>query len=134
MKGEGLQGGGWGQDVTASFLHLFGNLRGIGGLRHNKTLERLQKKRIQRSAASAGTAGSPWHRAPLDRRGSHSCPAACANIAVCVCSTRRGSGQDSWQGLCSCRGDVGGVWELAMLAAVLGKVTPISAVRSWSRS
>lgn len=39
MKGEGLQGGGWGQDVTADFPHLSGNPRRIGVLRHNKTLE-----------------------------------------------------------------------------------------------
>lgn len=127
MKGEGLQGGGLGQDVTASFLHLFGNLRGIDVLRHNKTLECLQKRRCL--LAQPGVLGTAlrWIGA-----GSTRARRQLQSTSPCVCSTRRGDGEDSWQGLCSCWGDVGGVWELAILAAELSGVTPISTVRSWS--
>lgn len=129
-KGEGLEGGGWGQDVTASFPHLSGNLRGIGVLRQTRLLSACRKKWIQLSAAACG--GARWHsqeslaREPLVPGG-------------CSCQHRRVfaphatvMGNDSWQGLCSCWGDMGGLWELAILAADAGRVTPISTVGSRS--
>lgn len=98
MKGEGLQGGGWGQDVTASFPHLSGNLRGIGVLRHNKTLECLHKE-----ADSAEC--SLLRRCPLAQPGvpgTALCPISAGatrarrllvSTLPCVCPTRRRDGE-----------------------------------------
>lgn len=125
--------------MTANFLHLFGNLRRIGVLRHNKTPERLQKEadsaecslRWRCLLAQPGVPGTAlrWIRAGATRaRGCclcQHCPVFAPHTAA--------MGKDSWQGLCTSWGDVGGVRELAILAADVGTVTPISTVRSWSR-
>lgn len=138
MKREGLQGGGWGQDVTANFLHLFGNLRRIGVLRHNKTPECLQKE-VDSAECSLCWRCLLAHWESLAPRSAGSVQEPLVP-GGCLCQHCRvfaphtaAMGKDSWQGLCSCWGDVGGVWELALLAADLGRVTPISTVRSWSR-
>lgn len=129
-------GAGWGQDVTASFLHLFGNHYRIGVLRHKTTLECLRKavSSAKRSLcwwcwlAQPGALGTAlrWSSAAATR--AHA-PRLVLSTLPCVW-TRGGDGKDSWHRLCSCWGEVGGVWALAIPAADVGRGTPI---RSWSR-
>lgn len=94
MKREGPQGGVWGQDVTASFLHLSGNLRGMGVL-----WSAYKKKCVQRSVTgSAG--GSCWHsREPLALDQREPPVPAQRRLLGQHC---RVLGKGSRQGLCSC--------------------------------
>lgn len=90
------------------------------------------KRWIELSAASPG--GACWHsREPLAPRSAGSARRLLCQHCRVFARHMAAMGKDSWQGLCSRWGNVGGVWELAILAVDVGRVTPISTVRSWSR-